>query len=541
MRMRTMILPGNLLVLSALLVAPAARAQTTPAPAAPADTTPAPAAAPAAEPPAPPPAPAHSWFWRPNLEFTSGSGDSKWIAQLYGFAEFDSINDSTRSYTEAVGGGLIARDNTWAGQHSRLQFTARNSRIGFKVTGPTLDAIKPSAVIEVDFMANPGNYSGASSGSSSAGGTAAAAAPPIASSTSLSEASFYNNGVFRVRQAYVKLEDDVISVLAGQAPNVVAFQPYFFPASNEFFGVPGQAFGRTTQFRLWHTFKTDPINVDFVVAAMRPPQRDATLPGGEGGLMFKVNHWKALHTIGPGTTAADGAAIGVSGAVRKFSLDNFAPKPTGQVNDTGWMVSLDALLPIIPVANSDDRANALTLTGSFTTGSGDGDILNGMTSGIGNAALPNPLVPVNAMTGMCPAGTVASATAMGMCTTTPAPAYSPNMDGGDVVFTRDGTLHTIDWRTFTVGAQYYLPPSGRLFVSVMYSQGDAGNVASLATGTGTANTNYITKTQYMDATLLFDITPNVRTTLGEQYTVQTYGDGQTPKNLRTFFGAYFFF
>src|SRR5579871_5810829 len=97
--MRTKRLTRSLLVLSALSVPSVAYAQTPP----PAEPAPAPAAAPAAAPePAPePPKPAHSWFWRPPLSFSVGEGDQKWTTQFQGFAELDSITDSTRGFTES--------------------------------------------------------------------------------------------------------------------------------------------------------------------------------------------------------------------------------------------------------------------------------------------------------------------------------------------------------------------------------------------------------------------------------------------------------
>src|SRR5450631_2394404 len=44
---------------------------------------------------------------------------SKWDATLYGFAELDVINDSTQGLGELAGGALIARPNTYAGDHGQ--------------------------------------------------------------------------------------------------------------------------------------------------------------------------------------------------------------------------------------------------------------------------------------------------------------------------------------------------------------------------------------------------------------------------------------
>jgi hypothetical protein len=481
--------------------APAPAAQPAPAPSAS-------AAQPAVAPSAPPP----SWFYRPKTALTFGPADREWTTQIYGFAEFDVMHDSTRAYADSIGSSLIPKDITWEGTHGRTQFTMRNTRLGIKVTGPRVGGFKPSAVIEVDFFANPGSYDGTSSGTSSAVG----AAPAIPASNSLSETSFYANAVPRVRYAYVALDTEYVSIVGGQTNNLMGWQPYFFPAAMEFFGLPAMAFNRTLQLRLLHTFRSDPVDVDVALAALRPPQRDSEIPSGEAGVLAKVNHRKALHTLGSTATVADPLGIGLSGTVRRFAVDSYGVPPTSQTRDTGWGVSVDALVPIIAVEDADHRANALTLTGSFTVGSGDADVLGGVTTGIGNP--PLLILP--------PA--------------TAAPVYNADIDSGLVAFTPDGTLHTIGWRTFMMGLQYYLPPTGRLFVSANFVQGDATNVLSLAQAVARQSL-VITQTRYIDGNVFFDVTSGARVGLSYQLTSQTYGDGQQPRNQRYFAGLWYFF
>ena len=57
--------------------------------------------------------------------------------------------------------------------------------------------------------------------------------------------------------------------------------------------------------------------------------------------------------------------------------------------------------------------------------------------------------------------------------------YTPNVDPGLVAFDLNNFLHTINWETFVIGVQYYLPPTGRLFISGNYSGGYSNNIASL--------------------------------------------------------------
>jgi hypothetical protein len=64
----------------------------------------------------------------------------------------------------------------------------------------------------------------------------------------ISEGSLYTSATFRLRHAYLKLENDVVNVLLG----------------------------RTPQLRLPKSLKTDAVDIDLTVGAMRPPQRDST-------------------------------------------------------------------------------------------------------------------------------------------------------------------------------------------------------------------------------------------------------------------------
>lgn len=479
------------------------------------------AAAPTAEPPAPAPAPAPAkvepppavpardlFFRQPNEIAKEG-----WKATIYGFVEFDGIYDTTRSFNEAEGSGLIQRtyvavknadgsQTNYMNQlyhNGRAQFTARNSRIGVKVAAPEFDGMRPSAALEVDFMASPSSGIGAPG--------------------NVSEGSFYNNGVFRTRQAWLKFESDYIDLLAGQTYYLFGIQPSFQPCAVEYLGLPNMIFGRTPQIRLSHTFRTDPVNVEIAVGAMRPPQRDSNLPEGQGALKILINGWKGIHTPGSGGTTADPLAIGFSGAYRRFGVDTFMASPiTSSTKVTGWGLAADLLLPIIPVTGPKDRGNALTLNGEFTIGAGDGDLINGTNGG---SKMPTAL-PV-----VAPA-------------TTGAP-YTANVDNGMVVYDAAGNLRAIKWRTFIAGVQYYLPPSGRAFVSANYTQGNSSNIVTVNADGSNNKTSVITKSQYFDGNFFFDIVPAIRLGLTYHYAVQTYGDGNKPRNQRGMGSFWYFF
>ena len=75
-------------------------------------------------------------------------------AAFYGFVELDLMHDSTQSFSEAITNNTMARPSTLAGDNPRTQFSARDSRLGLKLMGPTHGAVRTSAVAEVDFFGN---------------------------------------------------------------------------------------------------------------------------------------------------------------------------------------------------------------------------------------------------------------------------------------------------------------------------------------------------------------------------------------------------
>ncbi len=465
-------------------------------------------------PPAPPPPPSppqsaddtsirdivpadSSWFTRSPLTVSVGHGDQRWQATLYGFVEADAINDSTRSYVDSIGSTLVARDEVYAGQQGRTQFSVRNSRFGFALRSPSIGGIKPSAVFEGDFFGNQ------------------PAQPPTQS-----ESSYFDSPTFRIRHAYLKLTNDYVDFLAGQTYELFGWQSYFFPCSLEFLPLPNEAFGRTTQVRLSHTFATDAVSVDVAVAALRPGQRDSEIPDINGGVRLLVNKWKGISTPGNGGTSAFPAAIGVSGVVRSFKVDAFQMPPTQFSNNaTGWGLSLDALLPIIAAQSANDRGNRLTLTGSFVVGTGIADLVNA-GGGAAFPTLPNPAM------------------------ISPPPTYTPDIDNGLVTFDTTGLLHTIDWQTFMVGLQYYLPPTGRVILSANYTQAYSQNMAALFPQGGAEIMLFsrVAKLlRYADANVFWDVTPAVRVGTSFQYASSEYVDGATPRNLRFMGQALYFF
>jgi len=520
-----------LLVVSALFVTPAARAADADEDAA-TESDAAPSGEPAAQhskrlrPPVPLPAreqspaePVNPWFVRPPFTITAGPG-ADWKLTIYGFAEADAIHDSTRSFNDGLNNGVVAHVTTQANQNSRTQFTVRNSRFGFRADSPRYGGIKTAGLLEFDLF---GNQAIVNSGGGSPG-----QAP--GSATTL-EAAYFNNAALRVRHAYVTMQDPIVDLQAGQTYYLLGWQNYFFGATTGFLGLPNELFNRTTQVRLSHTFETDLLNVDVAAGAFRPAQRDSSIPDGQAGLRLVFNRWKGISTPGSGGTTALPAAFAVSAMQRAFKVDPYAPLPGPPIRLLGWAVAFNFLLPIIPAKDPTDRGNALTITGEFVTGTGDADQYTGMTAG---ATMPNvyplpPDTPVN-NTGMAVPPSPGTAPLVGL-------PYTPNVDPGLVAFDSSGFLHTINWETFVIGVQYYLPPTGRLFVSGNYSGGYSNNIASLfhpnaVTQPWVNSWNVFQWSQYFDANLFFDVTPAMRVGVSYQRVKQELADDTTAHNER---------
>lgn len=414
---------------------------------------------------------------------------NKWTAALYGFVELDSIWDSTQSFNELAGNGAIQRPSTYAGSgsHQRFTFSPRNTRLGLKFGAPEYEGMKASAVLESDFIGNQ--------------------------PSDASEAAFINNPLFRIRHAFLKLETPFVDLIAGQTWELFGWQAYFHPNTVDLQGVPGQVYSRTQQVRLSKALKSDEATIEIAAAALRAPQRDSGVPDGQAGVRFLVNHWKAVHTGGGTGTSVDPAGLGVSGVVRRFEVQKPVTPAGTPGTDTatakGWGYSIDALVPIIP-APDQGRANALTFTGSFVQGAAIADLYTGLSGG---------------------ANTVSALRLPSTAT------YKPNVDNGLVSFAADGKLHAIDWRSFIVGLQYYLPPSGTVWVSANYSGMYSDNIEDYAAD----KTKVFHRSQWADGNLFWDVTPAVR--VGGEYAwfQQTYADGVHATDRRAQLSFYYLF
>lgn len=413
----------------------------------------------------------------------------KWTTSFYGFVEGDLIYDKVQGATngggptEALGNGALPRPASPPAQmtgqfralHDQFQTSARNSRLGFRFTAPTVNDIKPSANIEFDFAGNQPN--------------------------TVSEASLYVNATMRIRHAYLKLETPVIDVLFGQYWQLFGWQPNSQPGSVQFQGLPGFLSSRTAQLRLGKTIKAGDVSVEIAVAATRAGQRGGGLPDGVGGLKLAYDGLKAARIVGSAGSGLDSAMIGVSVIGRRFNVTELKAGSTDTVQKNGYGLAVNALLPIIP-ATKASKANALTLGGEFITGGAIADLYTGLNGGV---ALPTTIP-----------GTM------------PVAAFAPNVDNGLVEYlASDGSVHPVRWQSYGVYGQYFLPPSGNVVAIVNYSHLSSDNAHNF----GAANAVF-EKQDYVDGTLMFDITPAVRIGAGFVWLRQTYVDGVEAPDYR---------
>jgi hypothetical protein len=457
---------------------------------------PAPATAPEAATPAAeaagPPAPSVPAPWTKHAQ---------WTTRVYGFVEVDVVHDTTQGMNDLGGWAstAIPKDYTYAGSRDRTQLTARNSRLGLAVGAPEYDGVRAAGLIEVDFMGMP--------------------------PAETNEARLITMGTLRMRIASVTLESDYVDVLAGQSWTLFGWTPSFLPASSLLLPMPGEIFKRDVQVRISHAFKTDPINVELAVSGNRPPQRDAGVPDVHGGLRVLFNGWKGIRTIGSVGTSLDALSLGVSGAGRRFRISDFEgttagtnPDPRFSNQATGYGIAASALVPVIPARSVEEKGNALTLNGEFSTGTGYADLLGGLVSNGGGVSSPDvgyPIVPGSP------------------------DKYVPNVPAGLVTYDNSGKLHTIDWQAFIAGAQYHLPPSGKVSLSFNYAQAKSNNVARWA---DPGQLPYIyTKTRYWDVNLFWDISPVVRAAASYQYLRQEFANGESAHNGRAELSGFFLF
>jgi hypothetical protein len=412
----------------------------------------------------------------------------EWKVEPYGYVRFDTIRDSTQSFFDGQQPYLIARAGTYKGMHPRWTMTARDTRIGLSLGAPQYAGIRTSGKIEFDFFGIP--------------------------PTDVRENDQLSFGPVRIRHGYVRLDNAIVDVLAGQYYDLFGWGPTFYPATVAFLGVPGQVYHRNPQLRLEKVMNFGGFGVTAALAAVRPGQRDSGVPDGQAGVKFSIDQWSGAAAQGFGQASIVPVSLGLSAIYRHFEMPAFRNEPGAEsVSETGYGAAANAVIPVIPAKQADDKGNALTLTGEFSLGTGISDMYTGMDGGSRLPLLPN--------------------TRPGAGAGVPAYVYPQNVDPGLVTFDRTWDLATIDWQAFVVGLQYYLPiGGGDVWVSGVYSQIKSDNIKEL---TPQASWGAVfTKMEYIDASVGVAVTPAVSLGLSFQTLKQTFADVSPPTPV---FGA----
>ncbi len=421
-----------------------------------------------------------------------------WKVDFSGFAELDAISDSTRSITEIPGNTPIARPTATNGQVGRMQFSVRNSRLGFAVTAPEFDGWKTRSLIEMDFFGF--DLAPSSSGYNS-------------------ESAYYGSPTLRIRHAYMAGEKDGWKVLAGQTWSILGWQPYYFVPTTEVAPIPAELFSRNAQVHVMKTMgDANGTQWQAIVGAMRPPQRDAGLPGVEAGIRLADNSRKgALTNVTTMNDSTQAMSIAVSAAARRISIPSNASQTTpngDRTNFNSTAVAADFLLPIIASADGKQTGNNFVIGGDFTMGRGYGDEFNAYTDS--QASPISALAVANTATG------------------------NTNLDAGIGGYDSNGLFQLIKLQTFSVFGQYHFSQESRTWISGGYSalsSSNANNIANLATA---SSVGYNRQTASY-ANIMHNLTTNLRVAFEYSYIQTTYTDTIQNHNNRYQLSSYFFF
>lgn len=410
-----------------------------------------------------------------------------WKTTLYGFVETNFMWSSTQSFNDYPGNGQVKRPDTYEGSHPRFELAVRHSRFGFRVAPPALGDVKTSGNLEFDFQGGAGSGAIADK------------------DKTLSESGFFTSPVLRIRHAYAKFETPIVDVLFGQTWNLFGWAPNYVPTAAHWSGLPGEAYGRNIQFRVSKTIKSEYVNLELALAAMRPPQRDSAMPEGQAGLRILFPKWTSWRSGGLTSTTLTPASLAVSGTVRQLRVGvPYAAPDTRSASSnvvTGSGFAASAYLPVIP-ASKEDKSNSLSLIGGFATGTSINDLYSGLTGGVANA------------TGMTASG---------------------GIDSGLLAYDSTGKLHQAEWLTSVVGMEYYLP-SGRVALFVTWGHTQLQNASVFASPAKVRN-----HSNFYEAGFFVDVTQQVRVGVDYARIVDVYQDSGIATNDAVQGNAYFFF
>jgi len=439
-----------------------------------------------------------------------------------GFAEFDFIEDSTRSFQELVGSRPVLHSNTVQGANSQFFMSPRNSRFILDVRAPERNGIKSRLFFAMDFLGNQ----------------------PAVGGSNVSEYSQYSSGTARIFQLFFVTETPVVDVKVGQDWSRFGFMSQYSRGQVSTATTPANMFNRWIQASVSKELQlTDALSLTPVFSVERPPQADATLPSFVGGVQIAYKGLRAPYT---GANAADvslkSLSMQVSGVGRRLEANSGGTTGTGptgngiptgtqpnlssQTYATGWGVSSSLFIPVIP-SRDGEIGNTAHIVMEGVTGAGIADFFNGLSWGVCS--------PV-----------CGTATSSGFGGST---FGQTNIDYGlAAVSSKTGTFEAIRTTSMMVHGTYYLPNNGKTWIGGGYGTMYSSNANQMTCGTGIGLNAALTATQCGGATrslnsiydrestyygyVYHDFTQEIRAGLETNYTRTGYADGSNAENRR---------
>lgn len=366
----------------------------------------------------------------------------KWTTMMYGFVQFDTVSDSSNSYNNwpfnaaPANAGVISPSSYGSTvDSSRWGFDVNNSRIGFALSSPVYNGYKIRALLEMDFLANPGEN---------------------LTATGL---GYITNPIFRIRHFFMDVTTPSWgNFLLGQYWSLFGWQPYNIQNNLQIAPGPGTAYGRFPQARWYKILHVDQgIKIEPAVAAMLPPTTTGAMPAFVEGLKFADSDMMTELMIGDTGKGQFPASFGISAIEQNYSgyvsANNATFKNTANTGFNSWTAAgaLDLILPIIPVKDGKP-GNNLTLQAEYTWGQGDAWQFPNLSFGMGgNSAL------------------------------TPGAGYT----GNGVIF--NNAFLPMDIQTYNADLQYYFPDDAHTSVVVGFAVDNASNLQQIASSIGPEN------------------------------------------------------
>jgi hypothetical protein len=294
---------------------------------------------------------------------------SKFKMSIGGFIKLDYVYNSTDLGSNAgmlaPASGLIPRTSSAAGQSDQSIFTARQSRLWFKVAGPELYGAKTNALIEADFY---GDYA--------SGNNQASESPQL-----------------RMRLAYGTVDWTNTQILFGQfwdtfGPMVASTVDF---RSGAGWGAPNTP--RVPQVRITQKYNiTDNNTISIALAAQNPTENFVSTTGtgvvtGTPGQVFvsggAVNGAGQLMFISKSLGVAPGyygmaqnpLKVGVFGLYgqQSYNIFNNSANPQSQIFSTdqsykSWGGGVYAFVPVLRSSDGKSRAGTASFEGQAYQG-----------------------------------------------------------------------------------------------------------------------------------------------------------------------------